>query len=150
MFKKALATLVLLITSVTVSAADNPLSVHVLNTQNGLPGPGIEVTLAYYDNGQWVSLNAGKTNEQGRITALYPAGKKIKEGVYKVTFKTGDWMKRRNAETFSLKSRLSLKLMERFHTTTSPCCSARLATQPTGATSDDTAKPPGRRNVLSG
>lgn len=100
MFKKALATLVLLITYVTVSAADNPLSVHVLNTQNGLPGPGIEVTLAYYDDGQWVSLNAGKTNEQGRITALYPAGKKIKEGVYKVTFKTGDWMKRRNAETF--------------------------------------------------
>ena len=82
MFKKALATLVLLIISVTVSAADNPLSVHVLNTQNGLPGPGIEVTLAYYDDGQWVSLNAGKTNEQGRITALYPAGKKIKEGVY--------------------------------------------------------------------
>lgn len=100
MFKKIIAILFLLAQSVTSFAADNPLSVHVLNMQNGLPGVGIEVNLEYYDNGNWISLNAGTTNQQGRITALYPSEGTIKEGVYKVTFKTGDWMNGQNVKTF--------------------------------------------------
>jgi 5-hydroxyisourate hydrolase len=100
MFKKIIAILFLLAQSVTSFAADNPLSVHVLNMQNGLPGVGIEVNLEYYDNGNWISLNTGTTNQQGRITALYPSEGTIKEGVYKVTFKTGDWMNGQNVKTF--------------------------------------------------
>ena len=36
-------------------------------------------------------LNTASTNEQGRIPPLYPEGKALEKGIYRVTFKTGDW-----------------------------------------------------------
>jgi len=81
-------------------AAGNPLSVHVLNLENGLPSPDVQVTLEKQNGNQWTALNEGVTNEQGRITALYPKGKDLEAGVYRVTFKTGDWFAANQGETF--------------------------------------------------
>lgn len=101
---KKLATLMagtLLATSAGLAlAADNPLSVHVLNLENGLPSPGVEVILEQQDGKNWTKLNTGVTNEQGRIPALYPEGKKLEQGVYRVTFETGDWFKKHDTATF--------------------------------------------------
>jgi 5-hydroxyisourate hydrolase len=83
-----------------VFAAGNPLSVHVLNLQDGLPSPGVSVTLEKQDAQNWSTLNTGTTNEQGRITALYPEGKALEKGTYRVTFKTGDWFKKHQSATF--------------------------------------------------
>jgi 5-hydroxyisourate hydrolase len=41
-------------TAATLSFAQNPLSVHVLNLENGLPSPNVEVTLETQKNGKWV------------------------------------------------------------------------------------------------
>ncbi|MGH8493039.1 MAG: hydroxyisourate hydrolase [Moraxellaceae bacterium] len=100
MYRRILATITLLAASMMAFAAENPLSVHVLNTQDGLPGPNIDVELEYRNDGKWELLNTAKTNKNGRITALYPSGKEFKKGVYKVTFKTGDWLKGKNVATF--------------------------------------------------
>lgn len=86
--------------SLSVSAAGNPLSVHVLNLQDGLPSPGVNVTLEKQDSQGWSHLNSATTNEQGRITALYPDGKALEKGIYRVTFKTGEWFKQQQATTF--------------------------------------------------
>lgn len=86
--------------SSVVFAAGNPLSVHVLNLQDGLPSPGVSVTLEKQDAQNWSTLNTGTTNEQGRITALYPEGKALEKGTYRVTFKTGDWFKKHQSATF--------------------------------------------------
>lgn len=48
----------------------------------------------------WTKLNSGTTNEQGRIPALFPEGKKLEQGVYRVTFETGDWFKKHDTATF--------------------------------------------------
>ncbi|MGB4813298.1 MAG: hydroxyisourate hydrolase [Methylophilaceae bacterium] len=100
MFQKVFLYLALCLTTSIAYAANNPLSVHVLNTQDGLPSPGVQVTLEQMKNGRWTELNAAVTNEQGRVTALYPEGKKLDNGTYKVTFKTGQWFKERKIETF--------------------------------------------------
>ncbi|MGC8120783.1 hydroxyisourate hydrolase [Marinobacter sp. VGCF2001] len=81
-------------------AADNPLSVHVLNIENGLPSPDVTVTLERHEDGKWVELSEAVTNEQGRISALYPEGESLEEGTYRVVFETGDWFAERNAKTF--------------------------------------------------
>lgn len=60
-------------------AAGNPLSVHVLNLENGLPSPDVRVTLEQRQGDTWKSLNSGETNAQGRITALYPEGKALEK-----------------------------------------------------------------------
>ena len=81
-------------------AGENPLSVHVLNLQDGLPSAGISVTLEKQEGKDWKLLNTGSTNEQGRIPALYPADKALEKGIYRVTFETGDWFKQHKSATF--------------------------------------------------
>lgn len=75
----------------------NPLSVHVLNLQTGVPTAGIEVELDKQQGEEWVKLAQGTTNEQGRIPALYPAGQKAQTGIYRVVFKTGDYYKKKQS-----------------------------------------------------
>jgi 5-hydroxyisourate hydrolase len=81
-------------------AAHNPLSVHVLNLQDGLPSPGVKVTLERKVDGKWAPLNTGVTDEQGRIPALYPADKALEKGTYRVTFETGDWFGSHHMKSF--------------------------------------------------
>ena len=81
-------------------ADDNPLSVHVLNLENGLPSAGVSVTLEQQVGDQWQPLSEGVTNQQGRIAELFPANRSMKPGEYRVVFKAGDYYKKVGRETF--------------------------------------------------
>lgn len=81
-------------------AGDNPLSVHVLNIQSGLPSPGVEVELERRTDAGWESLATATTDEAGRVAALYPTDEDFLAGVYRVTFETGDWFEERDIATF--------------------------------------------------
>ena len=81
-------------------AAGNPLSVHVLNLENGLPSPGVNVTLEQHVGSDWKTLAQGTTNEQGRIAELFPADRAFVAGEYRVVFKTGEYFKQAKRETF--------------------------------------------------
>lgn len=98
--KTLCASLVLASLSSLAMAADNPLSVHVLNLNDGLPSPDVKVTLEKQNGNQWAVLNDGVTNQQGRITALYPQDKALEKGTYRVTFKTGDWFEAHDTASF--------------------------------------------------
>ncbi len=81
-------------------AAGNPLSVHVLNLENGLPSPGINVTLEKHVGQNWQPLAEGTTNEQGRIAELFPVKQAFEAREYRVVFKTGEYFKKTKHETF--------------------------------------------------
>jgi 5-hydroxyisourate hydrolase len=81
-------------------ATANPLSVHVLNLQDGLPSPDVDVVLEKQNGIQWSTLNSSITNAQGRVPALYPEGRKLEAGTYRVTFKTGTWFAGKKGATF--------------------------------------------------
>lgn len=98
--KSLFAGVVLSALSTLASAAANPLSVHVLNLQDGLPSPGVNVTLEKQDGKNWDMLNSAATNEQGRVTGLYPEGQNLEKGTYRVTFKTGEWFKAHKVASF--------------------------------------------------
>ena len=99
MMKKLLLTAATTLVA-SLSYAQNPLSVHVLNLQDGLPSSEVKVSLEEQKNGKWIQLSQATTNEQGRIPALYPEGKKLEKGMYKVTFKTGDWFTAHKQKSF--------------------------------------------------
>lgn len=82
------------------SAASNPLSVHVLNLQDGLPSQEVVVTLEKLNGERWSLMNTAVTNAQGRIAALFPQDAKLDRGTYRVTFKTGKWFADRQQTTF--------------------------------------------------
>ena len=97
---KTLAALSLSGLSGLALAAGNPLSVHVLNLENGLPSAGVSVTLEQHVGDHWQSLSEGVTNQQGRIAELFPANQAMKPGKYRVVFKTGDYYQKAHRETF--------------------------------------------------
>ena len=99
-FKSLCAGIALCGASAVAFAASNPLSVHVLNLQDGLPSTGVKVLLEKQDGKDWSQLSSGVTNEQGRIPALYPEGKTLDKGSYRVTFKTGDWFAEHKTASF--------------------------------------------------
>lgn len=86
--------------TVEPSANINPLSVHVLNLQDGLPSPDVAVTLEQRVGDHWTMLGEGVTNAQGRISALFPADVAMVRGTYRVTFKTGKWFADHKSPTF--------------------------------------------------
>jgi len=90
----------LLCASLHAVAADNPLSVHILDLQSGQPTAGVNVTLEERDGQQWRTLSQGTTDTQGRVRALYPAGKQITAGAYRIVFKTGEHYARLRQPTF--------------------------------------------------
>jgi 5-hydroxyisourate hydrolase len=81
-------------------AADNPLSVHILDLQSGQPTQGVGVTLEQQDRGEWRALGSAVTDAQGRVRALYPAGKALASGAYRIVFKTGEHFARLRQPTF--------------------------------------------------
>jgi len=81
-------------------AADNPLSVHILDLQSGQPTAGVNVTLEERDGQQWRTLGQGMTDAQGRVRALYPAGRQLTAGAYRIVFKTGEHYARLRQPTF--------------------------------------------------
>ena len=84
---------------ITFAAGKNPLSVHVLNQQTGMPAAGMTVTLEQKQGESWKVLNTASTNQDGRINALWPE-KPFEAGDYRVTFKTGSWFTQQKQQSF--------------------------------------------------
>ncbi|HCR56176.1 MAG TPA: hydroxyisourate hydrolase [Raoultella sp.] len=84
---------------ITLAASKNPLSVHVLNQQTGLPAAHVGVTLEQKQGENWKVLNTASTNEDGRIDALWP-GRPFEAGEYRVTFKTGKYFAEQKQQSF--------------------------------------------------
>ncbi|WP_312043095.1 hydroxyisourate hydrolase [Erwinia sp.] len=84
---------------ITLAASKNPLSVHVLNQQTGLPAAHIAVTLEQKQGERWAVLNTASTDQDGRIDALWPE-KPVQAGDYRVIFKTGEYFTQQKQQSF--------------------------------------------------
>jgi len=89
-----------LLAPVAYSAPMGTLSVHILNQQTGIPSKDVDVTLEKLQATGWDKLAQGKTDNDGRIKSLYPQDQDMQPGVYRVTFKTGDYFKREKLSSF--------------------------------------------------
>ncbi len=77
------------------------VSTHVLDTSLGRPAAGVSVALESEERqGNWKLLGTGSTNADGRIVQLLPAGAKLAEGNYRLTFETAAYFQSRNALAF--------------------------------------------------
>jgi 5-hydroxyisourate hydrolase len=72
------------------------ITTHVLDTVLGKPAAGIAVRLEKQDVGGWVIISTGTTDADGRSRELAP---KAEEGVYRLTFDTGTYLKRNGRST---------------------------------------------------
>lgn len=68
------------------------LSTHILDISRGLPAAGVDVELLKFDpeTGKWEFQTSAKTEQNGRISDLVPAGSRT-NGIYKLQFKTAPY-----------------------------------------------------------
>ncbi|KAF1366363.1 hydroxyisourate hydrolase [Yokenella regensburgei] len=85
---------------VAFGAPHGTLSVHVLNLQTGIPSENVGVTLEKQQDAGWTKIAEGKTDGDGRIQSLYPMEQDMQQGVYRVTFKTGEYFKSEKLTSF--------------------------------------------------
>lgn len=92
--------IVVVMSACAMAAPEGTLSVHILNQQTGLPSQGVNVALEKQNGEVWQRLAAVKTDKDGRVTSLFPSDKDMDTGVYKVTFYTGEYFKKKHQPTF--------------------------------------------------
>lgn len=98
--KSLIASIISLLSFSALAAPEGTLSVHILNQQTGLPSQGVQVELDKQKGSSWQHNASGKTDADGRIKTLYPRADNMEPGIYKVTFKTGEYFKINNMSTF--------------------------------------------------
>jgi 5-hydroxyisourate hydrolase len=77
------------------------ITTHILDTSKGRPAAGVQVLLEYRgDSGDWQSISRGSTDLDGRLRTLYPEGKALAPGVYRLTFDTGRYFETQNISAF--------------------------------------------------
>jgi 5-hydroxyisourate hydrolase len=73
------------------------LSTHVLDTSLGLPAAGVLVELRLLEDGVPRLLTTTVTNADGRTDAPLITGARLETGVYELTFRAGDYLRRAHA-----------------------------------------------------
>ncbi|XP_017292120.1 5-hydroxyisourate hydrolase b [Kryptolebias marmoratus] len=70
----------------------SPLSTHVLNTSDGVPGAKMALSLHRLDSKLmiWTMISVGTTNEDGRCPGLI-SQEAFTPGMYKLRFETGSY-----------------------------------------------------------
>lgn len=77
------------------------ITTHILDTSKGRPAAGVPVLLEVQgDAGDWQAISRGTTDLDGRLRTLYPEGKPLDEGVYRLTFDTGRYFETHGISTF--------------------------------------------------
>ncbi|XP_023646181.1 5-hydroxyisourate hydrolase [Paramormyrops kingsleyae] len=79
----------------------SPLTTHVLNTAEGVPGSHMALSLHRLDTGLavWSLLSMGITNDDGRCTGLITR-EAFTPGMYKMRFETGEYWEHRGQKCF--------------------------------------------------
>lgn len=68
------------------------ISTHILDTAQGVPAAGVDVSLAYLDeDGSWLDLGTGPTNDDGRIDEMVPRSFAFRAGMYRLSFATSHY-----------------------------------------------------------
>ena len=73
------------------------LSTHVLDTSLGMPAAGVIVELCLLEDGERRLLMTTVTNGDGRTDAPLLSGDYLEVGVYELTFRVGDYLRRARA-----------------------------------------------------
>lgn len=75
----------------------SPITTHILDTARGCPAAGVEVVLLAEDGSE---LGRGRTDDDGRVGDLRPAGSRLEPGVYRLHFAVGPYLESRSESGF--------------------------------------------------
>jgi len=74
------------------------LTTHVLDTANGCPGEGIQLTLKRIEGTDETVICDAVTNDDGRVDGPLLDGEDFKVGIYLLEFRAGDYFRARGTD----------------------------------------------------
>jgi len=78
----------------------SPITTHVLDIAKGRPARSVAVRLERRAGRSWRALGRGRTDADGRLGTLLPAGAPLVRGTYRLTFATGRYLGRGGPKPF--------------------------------------------------
>lgn len=75
------------------------ITTHILDTAQGRPAAGVEVTLERQQDG-WRTLGRGVTNTDGRVGDLLPTSDPLESGTYRLLFAVAPYFAALGLESF--------------------------------------------------
>jgi len=79
----------------------NSITTHVLDTARGRPAGGVPIVLEMRtDDGAWVTVGSGATDDDGRLRTLVPPGTPLQARAYRITFDTGAYFRALRVDGF--------------------------------------------------
>ena len=77
------------------------ITTHVLDLKSGLPARGVAVRLEIQRGERgWTSLGDRVTDDDGRVRDFIAPGTRIDPGLYRLTFRTGDYFRAQGTAAF--------------------------------------------------
>ena len=77
----------------------SPITTHVLDTARGKPAEGVPIVLDKRTGGGWTRIGDGKTDADGRLKTLMPAGS-LERAVYRITFDVETYFAAHGTQSF--------------------------------------------------
>jgi 5-hydroxyisourate hydrolase len=74
-------------------AGGGRLTTHVLDTASGRPAQGLAIELYRVDDGERRHLKSVTTNADGRVDQPLLASDELRQGVYELVFRAGDYLR---------------------------------------------------------
>ena len=77
------------------------ITTHILDVSNGSPAREVPVLLEQQiTENEWQIIGKGQTDDDGRLTDIFPADETLAVGDYRLTFDTKTYFERQNVEGF--------------------------------------------------
>lgn len=77
------------------------ITTHVLDLKSGLPARAVAVRLEIHRGERgWTSLGDRATDDDGRVKDFIALGTRIDAGIYRLTFRTGDYFRKQGEPAF--------------------------------------------------
>ena len=76
------------------------ITTHVLDLKSGLPARGVAVRLEIQGQGRWTALGDRVTDEDGRVRDFIAPGARVDSGLYRLTFRTGEYFDAQGTPAF--------------------------------------------------
>jgi len=76
------------------------ITTHVLDLKSGLPARGVAVRLEIQGQGRWTALGDRVTDDDGRVRDFIAQGARVDSGLYRLTFRTGDYFRAQGTPAF--------------------------------------------------
>ncbi|KAG7377538.1 hypothetical protein PHYPSEUDO_011511 [Phytophthora pseudosyringae] len=78
-----------------------PVTSHILDTSLGRPAANVRVELQRFLDDQWLRVNDGRTNADGRVAShLVPEAFGFQAGTYRMVFHTGEYFEANGVSDF--------------------------------------------------